>query len=260
MGFPVGAAPHEVVPIVPTAVIFDLGRGGRFAARPTAEFGHRAAAAAHAARGGARARAWRSGSVGAGTGARAGGLKGGVGSASAAVPGGTVTAVAVVNAAGLVVDPASGLPHHTAGGALRRPDRADLRRLREHLAARTTAPPANTTIGLVATDVALTKTECTVLARAAHDGLARAVRPAHAMTDGDTIFGVSTGGDPVVDERADAPFGGPAGRTAVMNPILDAAAECFARACTAAVVEATTLGSLVAYRDLCPSAFTSLTA
>ncbi len=113
LGFPVGAvdSPDGVVPVVPTAVIFDLGRAGRFDHRPTPDFGRRAIA-------GARVRQQSWGAVGAGAGARAGGLQGGVGTASTAIdigaPGDSkivqVGALAVVNANGTVIDPETALP------------------------------------------------------------------------------------------------------------------------------------------------------
>jgi L-aminopeptidase/D-esterase-like protein len=190
LGFPVGPRPDQVVPIVPAAVIFDLGRGGVFTNRPDDGFGHRACSAA-------RSGAVAMGAVGAGTGAMAGGLQGGVGTASTTLPSGIVVgALAVVNAAGQVISPTSGLPHFYEGIALRRPP-ADQRHA---LIEATTAPqtPLNTTIGVVATSAALTKPECRKMASVAHDGLARAIRPVHSMFDGDTIFCLAT-------SRGDAP-------------------------------------------------------
>ena len=120
IGFAVGDAEHHVVPIVPAAVLFDLGRGGRFEHRPDAAFGHRAAAAAGAAWG-RRSLPVQQGNVGAGTGAVAGGLKGGIGSASALLPDGiTVGALVALNAAGHVHDPATGLLPGAAFGVGRR--------------------------------------------------------------------------------------------------------------------------------------------
>ena len=123
IGFPVGG-PGEVVPIVPAAVVYDLGRGGDFGCRPDASFG----AAAYAA---ASADPVRQGVVGAGAGAQAGGLKGGVGSASARLADGAiVAALAVVNAAGSCVDPETGLLYASGValpgeyGDLRRPEAA----------------------------------------------------------------------------------------------------------------------------------------
>ena len=184
-GFPVGPQPGDVVPIVPAAVIFDLGRGGVFANRPDDTFGYRACAAA-------RTGAVPMGAVGAGTGAQAGGLQGGVGTASMTVSDGIVVgALVVVNAAGQVIDPSTGLPRFHEQMNLRRPPAAQRRALIE--ATRAPVTPLNTTIGVVATSAALTKPECRKMAGVAHDGLARAIRPVHSMFDGDTIFCLSTG-------------------------------------------------------------------
>lgn len=249
-GFPVGPLPHQVVPIVPAAVIFDLGRGGDWAARPDAGFGRRAAAAA--------GRRCATGAVGAGTGAVAGGLQGGVGCASTLVGDVVVAALAVVNAAGQVIDPATALPWTTDGFRLRRPLRSERQALLDHLArlaALRAAPPLNTTIGVVATSARLTTAECTKLAAVAHDGLARAVRPAHSSFDGDTVFGLATGAHelPVVDAPA---FRAPRSRAGVIDQLLVAGADCFARACTRAVLDAASaVGGPPSYRELCPSAF-----
>jgi L-aminopeptidase/D-esterase-like protein len=252
VGFQVGPGPRDVVPLVPSAVIFDVGRGGQFGNRPDHGFGLRAA---RAARGGAVPM----GAVGAGTGARARGLQGGVGTASVTLPNGVVVAaMAVVNAAGSVVDPDTGLPWQPGSVRLRRPSAADRTRLRDHLL--TATPPLNTTIGVVATTAALTKAECGKFAAVAHDGLARAVRPVHSLLDGDTVFGVATGRDDLgtFELRSDHPDQ-PARRARVtwLNAVLEAGAQCFAAACTDAVVLATATGADPAYRDLCPTAFPS---
>jgi L-aminopeptidase/D-esterase-like protein len=262
LGVRVGAGPREVVPVVPTAVIFDLGRGGVFANHPDAGFGRRAITAA-------RTTAPARGAVGAGTGAAAGGLQGGVGTASARVTFGDgdgvlVGALAVVNASGAVIDPSTGLPWQVAGFRLRRPNATDRAAL---LAVTTPAEPLNTTIGVIATSGRLTKAEVSKLASVGHDGIARAVRPSHSMFDGDTIFAIATG-DCEIDTGASTPEGregwptergvsyrGPDTRTSRLNRILDAAAQCFASACTDAIVSATAVGSRPAYRDLCPTAF-----
>lgn len=251
LGVAVGPEPEHVVPVVPAAVIFDLGRGGSFGNRPTARFGERAARAAR--RGAAR------GAVGAGTGARAGGLQGGVGMASTAldVGGGEVrvAALAVVNASGAIVDRTTGRPWIAVGG-LRRPTAAERTRL-----AAVTAPPSplNTTIGVVATDAELTRPEVGRLAQSAHDGLARAIRPAHSLMDGDTIFGLATGA-----HRLPATSAGlvraATSRAAVLNLVFAAAADAFATACVDAVLCAHTIGDAPAYRDVCPSAFAGLDA
>ena len=246
IGFSVGPEPHQVVPIVPAAVIFDLGRGGNFANRPDHGFGLRAARAA-------RATPCPTGAVGAGTGAMAGRLQGGVGTASMLLANGiVVAALAVVNASGQVIDPSTCLPWHRAGSALRRPSATDKIAFRNYLV--DSAPPLNTTIGVVATSARLTKSECTKLAAVAHDGLARAVRPAHSMFDGDTIFGLATGADELPADHV-AGFHEVRSRAGALNPLLIAAADCFAEACTRAVVDARCIGGPPSYRDLCPSAF-----
>lgn len=248
IGFAVGATPDAVVPIVPGAVIFDLGRGGVFANRPTADFGRRAAAAA-------RTRPERNGSVGAGTGAVAGGLQGGVGSASTTLPSGiVVAALAVVNAAGSLIDPSTGLPWESRAHRLRRPTADDRRLLATIWPTVPPVQPLNTTIGVVATSAVLSKAECTRVASVSHDGMARAIRPVHSMFDGDTVFALSSGVHELV--ASEAPGLQAAGsRPAMINEILDAAAQCFAAACTQAIVSATSIGGPLAYRDLCPSAF-----
>jgi putative pantetheine hydrolase len=251
LGFPVGLEdqPDWVVPIVPAAVIFDLGRAGRFANRPTAEFGRRAADRAGRS-------SVRRGAVGAGTGAVAGGLQGGVGTAAMDVDGIAVGALAVVNASGRVIDPGSGLPWCADGFHLRRPSRSE-----RAVVAAATSPPAfvpaeaatHTTIGVIATSAALTKAECARLATVAHDGIARAVRPAHGMFDGDTVFALATGRDPLPDTTAR--YRAAETRPGRLNQLLDAAARCFAAAVTDAVVSARSVGGPAAYLDLCPGAF-----
>ena len=180
IGFPV---PGGVVPIVPAAVVFDLGRGGAFDARPTAAIG---AAAFDAATDGPVAQ----GVVGAGTGAVVGGRKGGVGTASAVLDdGATVAALVVLNAVGSAVDPVSGLPHGV---------RAEVEGEFGPVVPVAPAPPnlpapgTATTLAVVATDVTLDKAGAARLATMGHDGLARAINPVHTAMDGDTIFGLST--------------------------------------------------------------------
>lgn len=168
-GFPVAGG---VVPIVPAAAIFDLGRGGDFAARPGADMGYAAAAAAAA--NGEQADVER-GNAGAGTGAviGRGAFKGGVGSASLTLDGISpdrpvvVGALAVVNALGM---PFGAEPPRAAG-----------------------APDLNTTLVVVATNAALDPAECKRTATAAHAGIARALDPSHTLADGDTVFALATG-------------------------------------------------------------------
>jgi L-aminopeptidase/D-esterase-like protein len=274
LGFPIGPAdadPQRVVPVVPAAVIFDLGRGGTFANRPDAGFGERAIRSARVEQ-----RRW--GAVGAGTGAKAGGLQGGVGTASAVVripdvDGGpsidvVVGALAVVNANGSVVDPSTGLPWEPSGLPRRRPTRSEREALLSILDGQAAprpsvttpsdsgAPPdpgaLNTTIGVVATSAALSKSEVGKFASVAHDGLARAVRPAHSMFDGDTIFGLATGA--VELSGSETRLRVPGSRNGALNLLLAAAAETFAAACAHAVLSASMVGALPSYFDLCPSA------
>ena len=252
LGIRVGPEPEHVVPVVPTAVIFDLGRGGRFTNRPGPEFGERAAASA-------RTRRIARGAVGAGTGARSGGMQGGLGMASSVLMLGgqsvTVAAIAVVNSNGSAIDPESGLPW-VSHPHLRQPSSADRRAWAAAVAPseQRGPPPLNTTIGVVATDATLTRPEAGRFAQSAHDGLARAVRPAHLLVDGDAIFGLSTCAIALAESEP-AFVRDPVSRTAVLNGLFAAAADVFAAACTDAVLTASSVGTLLAYRDLCPSAF-----
>lgn len=248
IGFPVGPAPHQIVPIVPAAVIFDLGRGGHFANRPNDEFGRRAAARA-------KGLPEANGAVGAGIGAVAGGLQGGVGSASITLPSGVVVAaLAVVNAAGSLVDPSTGLPWESGAHELRRPNRHDQKALSAAtLPIHGATPPLNTTIGVVATTAQLSKAECTKVASVAHDGMARAIRPVHSMYDGDTVFALATGVHQLESTTRDG-FRVEGSRSALLNQLLDAGALCFAAACTQAVISAVFVGGPPSYFDVCPSA------
>lgn len=243
IGLRVGTEPLEVVPIVPAAIIFDLGRGGDFLHHPGPESGASAFDVAVSPDG---RKPVVQGCVGAGTGAVAGSLKGGVGSASLVMEDGTVVAaLAVVNASGSTVDPGTG---RLLGAAVGLPGEFEWAMGRALPASPPTAPTTptvsrlNTTVGVVATDAFLTKAQCTKLAEAAQDGLARAIRPAHTMFDGDTVFGLATGPDAAVL--------GPA----ALNPYLAAAADCFARAVAHAMLAATTTttrtGSWRSYSDL----------
>ena len=181
------------VPIVPAAVLFDLWVGDA-RIRPDAAAGYaacEAASAAHPAQG----------SVGAGAGAAVGKLfgnaramKGGIGSASIKVGAITVGALVAVNAIGDVVDPASGRVIAGARGDDGRTPLDTLAALVDgQLPAHLMAGMA-TTVGIVATDALLSKTEANKLAAMAHDGLARSINPVHTAGDGDAMFAVATGG------------------------------------------------------------------
>lgn len=234
-----------VVPIVPAAVIFDLPFVNNPKVRPTADCGYKAAASATSAQ-------VREGNVGAGAGATVGKIwavsklfgepdsrrmpmKAGVGSASITLPNGlVVAAIAVVNAVGDVIDPTTGAVVagvRSSSGAL-----ADARKLLR-AGAPITPPRAgeNTTLGVVATNAKLTKTQASRLALMADDGLARAINPSHTQGDGDTIFGLATGRwDGEVD----------------MTTIGALAADVLAEAIVRAATQADSLGGLASARQL----------
>ena len=189
IGFDVGVA-H--VPIVPAAILFDLGVGDA-SIRPDAAAGYQACKSA-------TAKPPQEGNVGAGAGATVGKLygakramKGGIGSASLTVAGVTVGAIVAVNAVGDVLDPATG---RILAGA-RTPDGKHLLDTRAAILAgdlpNSMRPGTATTIGVVATDATLTKAQAQKIAGMAHDGLARTINPIHTMMDGDTIFALGTG-------------------------------------------------------------------
>jgi len=184
------------IPLVPQAIIFDLANGGnkdwgRFS--PYRDMGYAAAAAAHA-------EPFMLGTVGAGAGATTATVKGGLGSASTVTrTGHTVAAIVAVNAVGAPTigdGPwfwAAPYEQDKEFGGLGWPATFDTApRLKG-------TPGTSTTIGLVATDATLTKPQAMRLAIMAHDGLARAVLPAHAPLDGDTIFAAATCARPLND-------------------------------------------------------------
>jgi len=199
IGFDTGVAK---VPIVPAAILFDL-TVGRPDVRPDAEMGYRAASAASAD-------VPEEGNVGAGTGASVGKILGsktamkvGLGTASMEVAGLVVGAIVAVNAFGDVIDPKTGRivagARSTSLGPLK-PGQdgyfGDMLEMMKTFVGRTAlgfAARSNTVIGVVATNAKLTQAEATKVAQMAQDGLARAIRPAHTMLDGDTIFALATG-------------------------------------------------------------------
>jgi len=232
LGYAVG---DIVVPIVPAAILYDLGIGDP-KIRPTAESGYKACQAATTQR-------VVEGNVGAGAGATIGKLfgpkqamKSGLGSASMRVgdTGVVVGAIVAVNAVGDVVDPKTG---QIIAGA-RKPDGSgfvdSMARIREGYSVRADAS-TNTTIGVVATNVALDKAQATKVAQMAHDGLARTIYPVHTPSDGDTIFAVTTGAIPV---RANH------------GAIGALAAEVMAQAVLRAVMNARGIAGLPSYADL----------
>ena len=182
---------HGVVPIVPAAILYDLGIGNA-KSRPSSRDGYQACCTATAGD-------VDEGSVGAGTGATVGKVlgmesatKGGIGTASRTLSDGTIVAALVaVNAFGDVVDPDNG---EVLGGP-RRQDGKGFHRTLDLLARgrKLEESAINTTIGVVVTDATLTKEGANKLAQMAQDGLAIAIRPSHSMGDGDAIFALAAG-------------------------------------------------------------------
>ncbi|HEY8449837.1 MAG TPA: P1 family peptidase [Bacillota bacterium] len=227
IGFATGYAP---VPIVPAAVLYDLGIG-RADRRPDAAMGYEACRAATAG-------PVAEGNIGAGTGATvgkalgmAGAMRGGIGSYSQRLASGVIVgALVAVNCLGDVYDPDSG--ERLAGA--RDPssgapvDGAQLLRDRD-------APPPglNTTLAVVAVDAIFDKAEATRVAEIAHDGFARAIRPVHTQFDGDVIFVLATG-----RRRAD------------VSAVGAAAADVVARAIVRAIKAAHSAAGIPAWRDL----------
>jgi L-aminopeptidase/D-esterase-like protein len=244
-GVRVGPDPSHVVPVVPAACVFDLGRGGDFRARPDAATGRAAVEAAAASAFGAEV---PEGCVGAGTGAAVGAMKGGVGTASVTLPSGiTVAALVVANAVGAVADPETGVLYgELFDGRVRYPEErvhdAARRRLAE-TAAKNAPPPLNTTLAVVATDAELSKAQAQKVAGTAHDGIARAVRPVHLLHDGDTVFALATWARPL-----------DAGDPLALNSVLAAGADVVTRAIVRAVRAAESVegvgGVWPAYREL----------
>jgi L-aminopeptidase/D-esterase-like protein len=234
VGFDMGVAR---VPIVPSAILFDLRVGSDAKIRPTADCGYRAAAAATVG-------PVAEGNVGAGAGATVGKLlgmsramKGGLGSTALSLSNGVVVAaLAAVNAAGDVIDPSDGkvvAGVRTADGRTL----ADARILIRTGATLTGNSGENTTLGVVATNAKLTKAQATRLAQMAQDGLARAIAPAHTPLDGDTVFALATG---TRNQPVDLATLGALAADAMADAILRAARS------------ATGLPGLPAARDLTP--------
>ena len=235
IGFPVLGedVPGPRVPIVPGAVIFDL-LVGDAAHRPTAADG---AAAVRAAFGesdnqtdaAAEAQTAACGSIGAGCGATAGVLRGGFGQASMQVGDYIVAAAVVANPVGAVVDKSTGLLFGAPGKPALDVDK--------FAAQKGLLTKLNTTIGVVATNAPVTKAQAKRLAMCGHDGLARAVRPAHSPLDGDTLFALSTGDGSGVGIED-------------MVALSAAAADAVQESIVAAVVAATPGYGLAAWQEL----------
>jgi len=226
IGFDAGVAR---VPLVPAAAIFDLSFGSA-TIRPDAAAGYRACERASN-------EAVAQGTVGAGTGATVGKMagpdfmmKGGLGSASMQLADGSIVgAIVAVNALGDIIDP--GTQHIIAGA--RNPDGSGFV---------SANPFGNTTIAVVATSAALTREQANKMAQMAHNGLAQAIRPAHTMFDGDTVFALALG--PTSQQLHN-----PQLAAAHISAIGAAAATTVARAIVKAVRNATTLHGIPAVQS-----------
>ena len=231
-GYGMGGAPGvPPSPIVPGACLYDLANGGDKQWGMEPPYRRLAVEALEAA-----GDQFDLGTAGAGFGAQAGGLKGGIGSASAVMDNGwTVGAIVGVNSVGSVVAP-GGKSFWAApfeiGDEFGGLGTAGLSAAAEDwgLAKFSPRPRENTTIACIATDVALTRVECQRLAIMAQDGMARAIRPAHAPFDGDTLFCLSTG-KKVIDN--------PAMRQVAVAQLGNVAADVLARAIARGVYHAT---------------------
>lgn len=239
VGIAIGGAPMAV-PVVPSAILFDLGNGGDKAWGQEPPY-RRLGAQALAKAGGDFAL----GNAGAGYGAVCGRLKGGLGSASVVVDGIEVGALVAVNAVGSALMPdspvfwAHGLEWQGEFGG-RKPGPAEAARAPDYdlPSDGKVVMGGHTTIAVVATNVALTKAQAKRFAMMAQDGLARSLRPAHTPFDGDTVFAVST---------AARPLDGPPALTVARLGHL--AADCLARAVARGVYEAESLGGVPGYRE-----------
>ena len=223
------------VPIVPAAILYDLGVGDA-KIRPTADSGYQACRNASTA-------AVAEGSVGAGAGATIGKLnggrpmKGGIGTSSIMLANGlVVAAIVAVNCTGDVIDPHTG---KIIAGARTADGRGFLDITGTYRSGRGVAPAGgageSTTIGVVATNARFDKTQMTKIAEMSHDGLARAINPAHTPYDGDTLFAMSTGTSTVA---------------ANLGAVGALAAEAVSEAILRGVMKATPVPGYISYRDL----------
>ena len=198
----------------------------------------------------------KQGNVGAGTGALTGmlignELKGGIGTASTNLGNGIIVgALVAVNSGGSPINAETGEFYaafletdNEFGGlktSIRLPSRSVKGPTRPH-------DPNNTTLAVVATNIELTKTQATKVAQMAHDGIARAIRPAHTMFDGDTIFALGTGKKGIATMETRGLWGDQAAK---LNAIGSAAADTLSRAIVHAMITARSIAGMQSYRDL----------
>ena len=236
-GFPLDE--NHVAPIVPAAVLYDLGRGPKFVPPITAEWGIYACKNANT-------ESILTGCVGAGTGALSGGIKGGIGTASLILDSGiAVGALVAVNSFGSVINPKNGRPWEVRAEI--NGEFGNTGKLAKVLPPQLDGQSGrNTTIGIVATDARLTKSQAKKIAQMSQDGLARAIRPSHTMFDGDTIFCMATG----KQKLPEAASFFASSRAQAINNIGNAAAECITRAIIRGVLDAVSMAGMTAFCDL----------
>lgn len=238
-GFPLDQG--FVVPIAPAASLYDLGRGKQSIPPISAEWGRRACRAAGS-------NDVKNGCFGAGTGALSGGVKGGLGTASIILDSGiTVAAIVANNSICSAINPATGRPWEIGleigsefGPQGKRSVRLPPKPAPEAEALKHTA------IGVVATDAVLTKAQAHKVSQMAHDGMARAIRPAHTMFDGDTLFCLATG----KKELPEAPGVFISSWAQSLIEVGHAAADCVSRAIIHSVLSAESLAGMTAFCDL----------
>ncbi len=238
-GFPLD--PGFVAPIAPAASLYDLGRGMEYIPPIDAEWGRWACE-------GAGEYAIENGCFGAGTGAYSFTIKGGLGTASIVLDSGiTVAALVANNSICSVINPETGRPWEIeleiddefgeqGKRAVRLPPKPEPE----------LEPVKNTTIGVVATDAVLTKPQAQKICQMAHDGMARAIRPAHTMFDGDTLFCLATGKKNLPE--APGTFISPWAQSLI--EVGHAAADCVSRAIIHSVLSARSIAGMTAFCDL----------
>ena len=236
-GFPLEK--DYVAPIVPAAVLYDLGRGQNFVPPISAEWGRSACQ-------NAKDGPTPIGCAGAGTGALSGGIKGGIGTASLVMDYGiTVAAVVAVNSLGSVINHATGRPWEIGLEVDGEFGDQGKRAVKVTPSPRGN-PSENTTIGLVATDAVLSKAQAQKMAQMAHDGMARAIRPSHTLFDGDTIFCLATG----KRELPETPGFFTSPHAQAFNELGHTAANCMSRAIISGILKARSLAGMIAFCDL----------
>jgi L-aminopeptidase/D-esterase-like protein len=244
LGWPVGGG--NVVPIVPSAILFDPGRcGAPFNCRPDFSFGLQACQAAESG-------PVEQGNVGAGAGAVSGGVKGGIGTASVILGNGIIVgAIVAVNSVGATFDENGNLyaayleMDNEFGDLLPVKVGTPPKESTAKGAASNAGLLKNTTIAVVATNVQLTKAQATKIAQMADDGLARAIKPLHSPYDGDTVFALGTGYKSM-ESLGDASF--------AVYQIGSAAADVLSRAVVHAMLSAESTPCYTSYCDTFPDA------